>query len=214
MSLETLISQYGPAAVFAGAAFEGETAAFLGGVFAHRHLMAYWQAALAAGLGSFAADQALFFAGRHAGRLAIVRRFMRGEAASRVNGLLEAHPTGFILAFRFVYGMRTVSPVAIGLSSVPALRFVILNLISAIVWGVVITAVGYLFGNAVEAIFGRLRLHSHLFIALGVIVVAVGIAAFIGRKWLLSAFNPAEPRTCSEDVPSPHLPPSRQDLAP
>ncbi len=48
--------------------------------------------------------------------------------------------TGFILAFRFIYGMRTVSPVIIGLSSVSARRFVVLNAVAAIVWGVVISA--------------------------------------------------------------------------
>jgi membrane protein DedA with SNARE-associated domain len=205
LSLEALISQYGPAAVFAGAALEGETAAFLGGVFAHRHLMAYWQAAVAAGFGSFAADQALFFAGRHAGRLAIVRRLMRGKAASRVSGLLEAHPNGFILAFRFVYGMRTVSPLAIGLSSVPAWRFFCLNLVAAIVWGIVITSVGYLFGNAVEAIFGRLRLHLHLFIALGVIAATVGIAAFLGHRSLAAAFAGTQGDANSGNPPDVHI---------
>lgn len=214
MSLEALISQYGPAAVFAGAGLEGEAAAFLSGVLAHRHLMAYWQVALAAGLGSFTADQVLFFAGRYAGRLAIVKRFMRGKAASRVTGLLEAHPTGFILAFRFIYGMRTVSPVAIGLSSVPAGRFVFLNFISAIVWGIVITAVGYLFGNAVEALFGRLRLHLHLFIALGVIAAAIGIAIFLGRKWLFAGFEQDAPQTGSQDGEAQHFQPPHKDLAP
>jgi membrane protein DedA with SNARE-associated domain len=192
LSLETLISQYGVLAVFLGAAVEGETAVFLGGVFAHRHFMAWWEAATAAALGSFAADQAWFFAGRYANRLTFVQRFLKADAAQKVNRLLEAHPTGFILAFRFIYGMRTVSPIAIGLTKVPAHRFVVLNFIAAVVWGVVITTIGYLFGNAVEALFGRLRLHSHLLIALAVIAVIVIAVAFASRKWLLAAFNRAQ----------------------
>lgn len=189
MSLENLISQYGVLAVFLGAAFEGEAAVFLGGVFAHRHFMPFWQAAAAAALGSFAADQAWFFAGRHASRLAIVRRFMHADAAAKVSRMLEAHPTGFILAFRFIYGMRTVSPVLIGLSSVPAVRFVLLNFIAAVVWGILIAAIGYLFGNAVEALFGRLRLHMHLLVALVVVAAIVAIAAFLSRRWIRSSIG-------------------------
>ncbi len=184
MTLETLISNYGPLAVFLGAGFEGETAVFLGGVFAHRQLFPFWQAALAAVLGSFLVDQAWFFAGRHAHRLAFVQRLLKTPAAARVHGLLNAHPTAFILGFRFIYGMRTVSPIAIGLTSVSAVRFVMLNFIAAVVWGVAISAIGYLFGNAVEALFGRLRLHLHLLIALGVVLVGIGLLAFLlHRHW-------------------------------
>ncbi len=48
--------------------------------------------------------------------------------------LLERHPTGFILAFRFLYGMRTISPVIIGLSGVPFRKFLLLNAIAAGIW--------------------------------------------------------------------------------
>jgi len=181
-SLEHLISQYGVLAVFLGAAFEGETAVFLGGVFAHRHFMSWWEAATAAAIGSFAADQAWFFAGRYANRLALVQRFLKTDAAQKVSQLLEAHPTGFILAFRFIYGMRTVSPIAIGLSSVPALRFVILNFIAAVVWAVMITTIGYLFGNAVEMLFGRLKLHLHMLIAIAAIAVILAALAYLIRR--------------------------------
>lgn len=190
-SLEHLISQYGVVAVFLGAAFEGETAVFLGGVFAHRHFMSWWEAATAAAIGSFAADQAWFFAGRYANRLAIVQRFLATDAAQKVSQLLESHPTGFILAFRFIYGMRTVSPIAIGLSSVPAIRFVVLNFIAAVVWAVLITTIGYLFGNAVEMLFGRLRLHLHLVIAILVIVAVVVALAFASRRYLATLFQDA-----------------------
>lgn len=194
-SLEHLISQYGVLAVFLGAAFEGETAVFLGGVFAHRHFMTWWEAATAAALGSFAADQAWFFAGRYANRLALVQRFLKTDAAQKVNHLLEAHPTGFILAFRFIYGMRTVSPIAIGLSSVPAVRFVVLNFIAAIVWAALITAIGYLFGNAVEMLFGRLRLHLHLVVAIVVIVAVVAVLAFVSRRYLATLIQGTSPRS-------------------
>ncbi|MBN9031911.1 MAG: hypothetical protein BGO05_25510 [Rhizobiales bacterium 63-7] len=174
MTLSQLLTDYGAIAVFLGAAFEGETAAFLGGVLAHRGLVAYWQVALAAAGGSFAADQILFLAGRYASRLSFVRRFTAAPAMSRVTSWMETYPNAFIFAFRFIYGIRTVSPVAIGLSKVSGERFVAINLLAAICWGVSITAIGYVFGSAVEQMLGRLRLHEHLLIA-----VAFGLALVV-----------------------------------
>lgn len=191
LPLEQLISRYGVLAVFLGAAFEGETAVFLGGALAHRHLMTWWEAVSAAAIGSCLVDQAWFFAGRYASRLAVVRRFKSTSSAARVNHLLETHPTGFILAFRFIYGMRTVSPVIIGLSSVPVARFVTLNIGAAIIWATLVTTVGYLFGNVIETLFGRLHLHMHLVIAIAIIAVAVLLVAFLSRHWLARAFHRA-----------------------
>ena len=55
--------------------------------------------------------------------------------AERVARLLDRWGNWFVLSFRFLYGLRTISPVAIGLSSIPAAyRFTLLNAISAMVW--------------------------------------------------------------------------------
>ncbi|TCM81616.1 VTT domain-containing protein [Rhizobium sp. BK068] len=180
--LERLIGEYGVLAVFLGAAAEGETAAFLGGVLAHRQLIPYWQVALAACLGSFAADQFFFLSGRYATKWSYVQKLLGSEPIARVTRLLEAHPTGFILAFRFIYGIRTISPVAIGVSKVSTRRFVILNAIAALIWGVLITAIGFLAGQAVEALLGRLQLHLHLLIAMACVAILVPVSAFVFRR--------------------------------
>ncbi|SEI08300.1 membrane protein DedA, SNARE-associated domain [Rhizobium tibeticum] len=180
--LEKLIGEYGVLAVFLGAAVEGETAAFLGGIFAHRQLIPYWQVALAACLGSFAADQFFFLSGRYATKWSYVQKRLASEPIARVTRLLEAHPTGFILAFRFIYGIRTISPVAIGISSISTRRFVILNAIAALIWGILITAIGFVAGGAVEELLGRLQLHLHLLIALAVVAILVPVSAYAFRR--------------------------------
>ena len=85
--------------------------------------------------------------------------------------LLERYPTGFIFAFRFIYGVRTISPVAIGMSGVSAMKFVSINAVAALVWGSLFTGIGYLFGQGIEQTFGHLPLHHHVLIAAGVIIV-------------------------------------------
>lgn len=174
MTLELLIAKYGLLAVFLGAGLEGETMAILGGVFAHRHFMSYGEAALAAAAGSFTADQLFFFTGRHAKRWSRLQKIVESPAFQRANQLLERHPAGFIFAFRFIYGLRTISPVAIGMSRVPATTFMAVNALAAAIWGTLFVTIGYLFGQGIEQIFGRLPLHHHLLIAIAAAGLLIG----------------------------------------
>ncbi|MBX5138257.1 MULTISPECIES: DedA family protein [Rhizobium] len=189
MSIELLIENYGLLAIFLGAAFEGETAAFLGGVISHRGLLSYWSASLAAVAGSFAGDQFWFFAGRYAGQWAPVRRLMERPALARATRLLEKYQTGFILAFRFLVGLRTISPIVIGTTRITTGKFVILNAVAALVWGQLFTALGYLFGNGIQQILGHLPLHRHLLIAVAAAAV-VAAAALLFRRMKPSGRHP------------------------
>ena len=188
--IEAFIAKYGLFGIFLGAGFEGETVALLGGVLAHRHLLPYLPTALAACAGSFFADQMFFLAGRNLRRLAFVQRLAASEAGLRANRMLERHPTGFILAFRFIYGIRTISPVAIGLSTIPARRFLVLNAAAALAWGFLITTLGYFFGGMIERLFGFLALHLHLAVAMaGALIVAI-LAGFALRHMLKGPDEP------------------------
>lgn len=186
MSIELLIENYGLLAIFLGAALEGETAAFLGGVISHRGLLTYWSASLAATAGSFAGDQVWFFVGRYAAQWGFVRRLMEKPALARATGLLEKYPTGFIFAFRFLVGLRTISPIVIGTTRIPTGKFVIMNALAALVWGQLFTGLGYLFGHGIEQTLGHLPLHRHLLIAI-VAAVVIAAAALAFRKFKLSA---------------------------
>lgn len=183
MDLEKLIQTYGVVAVFLGAAVEGETAAFLGGVFAHRHLLHYWTVAAAAALGSFSADQLYFLLGRYAGNSPTVHKMMGSPKIARVVSMLENHPRLFIFGFRFVYGIRTISPFVIGASSVKARTFVVANFLAASLWGVGITGLGYVSGGLIEMFLGTLKLHVHLLVAMAfVIPVIVTMAAILAKR--------------------------------
>jgi membrane protein DedA with SNARE-associated domain len=181
LSIEHLIEHYGLLAIFIGAGIEGEAVVFLGGVLAHRGLLPYWQVACAAAVGSFLLDQVLFFTGRYARGNVWVQKIISHPIFARVTDLLERYPTGFILAFRFIYGMRTISPIAIGMSRIPILKFVALNALAAAIWGPVISGIGFVFGRGIERILGKFPLAGHLSIAVAV-VIALMLIAFLYQK--------------------------------
>lgn len=180
MTIEALVARYGLAALFAGAAIEGETVVVAGGLLAHQGLLSLPGVMIAAALGSFAADQAWFAAGRRFRGHRWVKRAQAKPAFAKALGMLERHPIGFIFAFRFIYGFRTVSPIAIGTTMVRAQTFLTVNAVAATVWGIVFAGVGYLFGNAFERFIGKLHPHGWTlwyivagFVALGLLIAGV-----------------------------------------
>ncbi|RDE06978.1 DedA family protein [Sphingomonas aracearum] len=180
MAMEALLARYGLLAILVGAGIEGEAVVIAGGVLAHRGLVPLWGAMLCAAAGSCIVDQAWFLAGRRLRDNRRVAAIRAKPAFARALGLLERHPTVFVLGFRFVYGMRTVSPIAIGTSRVPARRFVPLNALAAAIWGCLFTLLGYWFGNFLDPLLHRLIGRPHV-LALVAATLAIAGAAF----WLL-----------------------------
>ena len=75
-----------------------------------------------------------------------------------------------ILGVRFVFGLRTVLPFALGMGKITTLRFQLLNLAGAIFWSVAVGGGGYLFGRILEQALGNLRRYEEILFA----VLAVG----------------------------------------
>ena len=170
--LESLLTAYGYPVLVIGTFLEGETILILGGVSAHLgYLSLVW--VIACGfVGTFLGDQLYFFLGRRQGKTWLSRRPSWHSRADRVFHMLSKHQNLVILGFRFLYGLRTVTPFAIGMSKVSYLRFTTLNLIGASIWAIGIGLAGYYFGHAVEVVLGDLKRYELETIA-SVIVVAV-----------------------------------------
>lgn len=171
MTLEKLLAQYGLWALGIGAGLEGETVTVLGGIMAHRGLFSFLPAILAASLGSFLADQTFFAAGRYFRDAAYVRKVSARPAFRRALAVFERHPVGFVFAFRFLYGLRTVSPLAIGTTTLRTSRFMAINAAAALLWGTCFVTLGYLFGQGIEAMFGRVHSVEKLLIPLAALAI-------------------------------------------
>ena len=176
--MEGLVLRYGLLAVFLGTAIEGEPFALAGGVLAHRGWLSPAAATLAVIGGGLAIDQLWFHLGRHFRDSRVVRSVMERPAFARSLRLVERHPVPFVLGFRFAYGLRAVAPVAIGASRVPTALFVPLNVVAAVVWGAIFTALGWLAGPSVEAVQARYGPA----LTIGALVLSAGVLLFALRK--------------------------------
>jgi membrane protein DedA with SNARE-associated domain len=169
--MEHFLTHYGAIGIFLGAAFEGQTAVVVGGLLARQHLLALWLVLLSATAGSAILDHLLFVAGRRFRTRPWVVRASDQAAFARALRFIERYPISYILVFRFIFGLRVASPIAIGVSSVPTLRFTVLNIVGAVIWAAAFTAAGYVFGETVHNLFGHRAAHWTLAAAAALVVV-------------------------------------------
>ncbi|TIL28186.1 MAG: DedA family protein [Mesorhizobium sp.] len=182
-AIHNLIEQYGLIAVFLGCIAEGESAALLGGFFAHQHVFVLWQAFLAAAFGAFVGDMFFFTLGRSFADHPLVIKLRSRPGFSHAYRLVSSHPDIFVLSNRFIYGLRLVGGIAAGLSGIGVARFVILNAISSIIWAALFAALGYVFGLGAERIVGQaLARHERLLIALAIGLGVAILAWFVAHQ--------------------------------
>ena len=176
MSLESLIHTYGYVILFVGTFLEGETALVAAGFAADRGYLSLPVVVWVAALGSFFGDQMWFQIGRSKGRQMLAARPQWQGRAAKVERMLARHEMGVLIGFRFLYGLRMITPVVIGATQFSQLRFVLLNAIGSIVWALTIATAGYAFGSAMELILKDIRRYE-----LTVLLVVASVGALV---WL------------------------------
>jgi len=175
--LESFLTTYGYPALFIGTFLEGETIMVLAGVAAHLgYLSIDWVIICGFG-GTLFGDQFYFYLGRRHGKSMLARHPDWQGRADVVMEKLHRHQNLLILGFRFLYGLRTVTPFAVGMSNVSYLRFSLLNLVGAGVWALGIGLAGYYFGSVAEIVLGDVRHYE-----LELMITILGIGALL---WLI-----------------------------
>jgi membrane protein DedA with SNARE-associated domain len=174
MTLDLFIHQYGYLALVVGTILEGEVILILGGFAAHQGYLELPWVILAGFAGSLTGDQFFFFLGRWKGTAFLEKKKGWTDRAERIQAWVREYQTLITLGFRFVfvYGCRTVTPLVLGMSRMPAARFMALNVISALLWAALIGTGGYLFGAALKMFVADVKRYEGKAIAA---IVATGV---------------------------------------
>jgi len=166
------VSQYGLIIVFIGALLEGETVILLAGILCHRGVLPFEWTVVVAALGAFIGDQIWFYLGRGYGWRVITRFTNLAKHEDNVRRWLKRKSDVIAFGSRFVYGTRTVAPVLLGIYNYPALRFAIINSISASMWAAAGIGIGYMAGIGAEKIFGHIDYIEELILLVILIMLA------------------------------------------
>lgn len=177
MDLSTFIAQYGYFAIALGCMLEGETVAVLGGLAANTQLnlpLVY----LMAFLGGWLWDSIFFLIGHHYGA-SIIKRFPKYKGKIKKAELIaRKYDLIAIIGLRFLYGLRTIGPMAIGIAKINTLRFIICNAVGAALWSSIFVTIGYSAGRIFQE---KLQKLGNNIIPLLIIAAVVFTVFFIIR---------------------------------
>jgi membrane protein DedA with SNARE-associated domain len=155
--IEQYMLAYGYWAVFFGVMLEnagipvpGETILLIAGYFASTGEFHLALVMLIAATGAVIGDNIGFAIGHHYGRNVLLRIgrffFLTPKRFAGMEKYFEDHGNKTILVARFITGLRVFAALLAGASKMPWRVFVVYNVAGAILWSVVITTLGYLFG--------------------------------------------------------------------
>jgi membrane protein DedA with SNARE-associated domain len=182
MSPEALVLAYGYPLLFIGIIFEGETFLLIGAFLAHRGYLNLPIVMAVAFASTVLTDQTFFWIGRTRGMTILTRHPEWESRVDKVRRLLEKYQLSLIVTFRFLYGLRILTPLVIGASGFSPRLFLLFNLIGAVIWVVSIGLAGYAFGHAMEIILADIHKYE-LWIVIGIFVI--GTASIIGF-WIIN----------------------------
>jgi len=167
--LKYLLEIHGYIILFVWGMLEGEAGLIMAGLLAHNEMMNLYLAILVAGFGGFAGDQAYFYIGRF--NKAYVHRKFKGQRRkfAFAHLLLKHYGWPIIFIQRYMYGMRTVIPISIGLTRYDARKFAFINLISAWCWAAITIVPVWYFGEEIMIILNWAKDHWYLAIPLAII---------------------------------------------
>jgi membrane protein DedA with SNARE-associated domain len=154
--MENFLIQYGLLALVILAAVEGDATFVVAGVVAHLGFINFLTVIVVGGLSAFLADCFWFWLGySHSDFILKSRRYRRlGPVIER---LAKRFKGWEIIIARFVYGSRIASALFWGIHKFSFTRFILLDLISCLVWAILLTSIGFFLSKSAEAFLGDLK---------------------------------------------------------
>jgi membrane protein DedA with SNARE-associated domain len=172
-NLVNLLKEYGYIILFFWSIFEGETGLVMAGVLSHTGDMNLAGSIIVAALGGFAGDQIYFYLGKWNKKWVLEELHAHRGKFARARLLLRKYGGWVIFIQRFIYGMRTIIPMAIGISGYSPKKYAVINFVSAFVWASITIIPSYIFGEHILSFINWLKQHWYFGIAFAVATLAL-----------------------------------------
>ena len=164
-----LMKEFGYIILFAWSILEGEAGLIMAGLLVSTGDMNLYLAIFVAGLGGFAGDQIYFYIGRYNKKF--VHSKFKGQRRKFAFGhlLLKKYGWPIIFVQRYMYGMRTIIPISIGLTRYSAKMFAFINLISAWCWAAITIVPVWYFGDEILKLLHIAKEHWYFAIPIAIV---------------------------------------------
>ena len=132
---------------------------------------------LIAGISNFIGGQFLFFLARKNKNYAKDMMKKHGRKIALTHLLMRKYGSFVIFIQKYIYGIKTLVPLAMGITKYSAIKFSILNAIAAFLWACVIGYASFIGGEYLLAMGEEFK-----YIGLGLIILIISILSFLFRK--------------------------------
>ena len=172
-NLINLLKEYGYIILFIWSIFEGESGLVMAGVLSHTGDMNIVTSIIVAALGGFAGDQIYFYLGKINKKWVLEELHAHKRKFAKARLLLRKYGGWVIFIQRFIYGMRTIIPMAIGISGYDPKKYAIINFFSAFIWASLTIIPSYIFGEEILSILKWLKHHWYFAILFALSIIAL-----------------------------------------
>jgi membrane-associated protein len=152
----------------------GDSLLFAAGTFAALGALDLWLVIILLIIAAIVGDTVNYWAGSYIGPRAFGGnvRFLRKEYLDRTHAFYEKHGGKTVILARFVPIIRTFAPFVAGVGAMSYPKFILYNVVGAVLWVVLFVLGGYFFGN-IPMVRENFTLVILAIIALSVLPIAV-----------------------------------------
>ncbi len=179
-----LIYHYGYWIVFLGSMIEGESIVLTAGMLSAHGVLSFYKICILSFIGTCIADQLLYNFGYYIGPGFLEKWKLTRKLFEKLKPIALKYQNAYILSFRFIYGIRIMSPILIGIIKVDPKKYMILNIVASLIWSVISCAIGYTIGSFTKTLDFNLK-YLMIFGAMLVfifILISKYISAYIIKK--------------------------------
>ena len=166
------------------ASMNSAVVAILGGIAAHAGHLSLWMEMIILVVGSKFFMQIYFHIGQRGAQYFQQSSKAEHPKIKKILRLIEKHNHLYILAYRFLPGLRFLSPYIIGMTHIKTKDFILWDTLGAIIWGVTFTLIGYLCGSIAMHVFHEVKHYENIAF---IIVIAIAV---IWALWRWLRYNP------------------------
>jgi membrane-associated protein len=167
--------------LFFGFFFPGDSLLFTAGLFAHAGILPFYPLLIGCIIAAIAGDSVGYFTGFKMGPKIFNKEdssFFKKKYLVDAQAFYEKHGKKTIVLARFIPFIRTFAPIVAGVGNMRYRTFILYNIVSGIVWPVLMLSLGYYIGS----VFPKAQDYLFLITAIMIVVSIIPIIIQIKKK--------------------------------
>lgn len=181
-----LIEQYGYLAVFVSTVIEGEVVVLAAAALAASGLMQPHLVIAVSAAGAFVGHVLFFAVGRWKGMQLVEAVPLLRRHYPKANLIMDKYANWSVFICQYLYGMRIISAILFGCSTITSMRFFLLQVINCISWSILAYFAGHMIGVVAMKLFEMLGLYGLLLVAATMAAVTLLLYHRFGHQHVLA----------------------------